>query len=175
MVALLPADPEHLAIAGGVPAGQMHLTLTYLGDDVTGWASARREALERVVWAVTAIITEPIQARVIGHATFNPDGHDSRQPCAVYLIADSNQLAPTRDHFSQVCAVVLGEEFPTQHEPFLPHITAAAGATASDLSFTGPVVFGRVALALAGDWTIIPLTTGPVTWSPVFSPTGTTC
>lgn len=46
---------------------------------------------------------------------------------------------------------------PTQHTPYLPHITAAYGATAADLDYIGPVEFDRVVVAIAGQWTEIPL------------------
>lgn len=161
MVALLPRDPERLVVPGGLPADQVHLTLAFLGEDVTGWDGTRRRLLEQLVWSAAHSIGEPITARVMGHATFNPDGHDGRQPCAVHLAGDSDRLVPVRDQVGTALAAALGDDYPTQHAPFIPHITAGDGLTAANLSFTGSVVFDRVALALAGEWTIAPITTDP--------------
>lgn len=161
MVALLPQDPERLVVPGGLPADQVHLTLAFLGEDVTGWDGTRRRLLEQLVWSAAHSIGEPITVRVMGHATFNPDGHDGRRPCAVHLAGDSDRLVPVRDQVGTALAAALGDDYPTQHAPFIPHITAGDGLTAANLSFTGSVVFDRVALALAGEWTIAPITTDP--------------
>lgn len=163
MVALLPANPQDLVVQGGLDADQIHLTLAFLGEDVTGWDPTRRRLLEHLVWSAAHAIADPITARVMGHATFNPDGgpDGDRSPCAVHLVGDSDRLVPVRDQIDTTLAGLLGEDYPTQHAPFLPHITAGDGLTAGNLAYSGPVVFDRMALSLAGDWTIAPITTDP--------------
>lgn len=161
MVALLPTNPEQLTVPGGLPADQIHLTLAFLGEDVTGWDEIRRRLLEQLVWSAAHAIGQPIDARVMGHATFNPDSHAGRTPCAVHLVGDSQHLVPVRDQLCTTLAAALGDDYPPQHAPFIAHITAGESLTAADLSFVGPVVFDRLALALAGEWTIAPIITGP--------------
>lgn len=161
MVALLPDDPTALVVDGGLGADQIHLTVAFLGEDVTGWDTTRRQLLEQLVWSAAHSIGQPITGRVMGHATFNPDRHAGREPCAVHLVGDSDRLLPAHELLCTTLAGVLGDDFPTQHTPFIPHITAGEGLTADNLSFTGPVVFGRIALALAGEWSIAPITTDP--------------
>lgn len=143
MVALIPrvADAQALTVLGGEPVDQLHLTVTYLGDDVTGWGAAE---MAQVVSAAggAAMRLAQVSARIMGHAVFNPDGHDGREPCAVYLVSDSAALAPLRATLAQFAAV-------EQHEPWLPHITAGYGVAVTKLSYTGPVVFDRLRVALA--------------------------
>lgn len=166
MVALLPADPAVLVLdkESATPAPEIHLTLVYLGDDVTGWDTTRRQLLRQVAIQAAATLGAPIEARVMGHATFNPDGgpDGDRDPCAVHLIGDSDRLAPARRGLTTTLTNLLGEDFPEQHEPFIPHTTAGFGIQAGDLTYCGPVVFDRLVLALSGDWQEFPLTTDPV-------------
>lgn len=151
MIALIPREDDAAALA--VPRGdkpeEMHLTLVYLGSDVTGMDSRARNAIAAAV-ANVAVMLPPVQARVFAHATFNPDGHDDREPCAVYLIGDSTVLGPLRAELAQFG----GDD---QHEPFVPHVTAGYGIKQSKLTFTGPVVFDRLRVALAGDHYDFPL------------------
>lgn len=143
MVALIPrvADAQALTVLGGEPVDQLHLTVTYLGDDVTGWGAAE---MAQVVSAAggAAMQLAQVSARVMGHAVFNPDGHDGREPCAVYLVGDSAALAPLRATLAQFAAV-------EQHEPFIPHVTAGCGVAVTKLSYAGPVTFDRLRVALA--------------------------
>lgn len=155
MVALLPDAPTAaaLAVRGGEPIGQLHLTLCYLGDDVTGWAPAQRGlVLERAVeisrWQA------PIEARVFAHATFNPDGHADREPCAVYLVGESEAIPDLHRQVESLARAL-------QHPGFVPHVTGKYGGTADDLSYTGPVRFDRVVVALADEWNEFPLTGQP--------------
>ena len=47
MVALIPADHylEQLTVPGGDPPEQLHLTLAYLGEDVTTWSDEQRKPI----------------------------------------------------------------------------------------------------------------------------------
>lgn len=160
MIALVPApaDAERLAVEGGEPIEELHLTLAYLGEDVTGWDDGLRgEAIEAAEKAV-ATLAGPIEARAFAHTTFNADGgpDGDRDPCAVYGIGDSDQLVPLRD--AVLANLRVSEiELPAQHEPFVPHVTAGYGLTASDLSYLGPVTFDRVRVALGSQTLDIPL------------------
>lgn len=151
MVALIPRDDfaASLAVPGGDAADELHLTLAYLGDDVTEMDADDRVKVVAAAGSAAAQIA-PLQARVMGHATFNPDGHDGREPCAVYLVGDSPVLSPLR---SALVPFIEAE----QHEPFLPHITGGYGVPASGLVYTGPVVFDRLRVAMADQYLDFPL------------------
>ena len=151
MVALIPAEHylEQLTVDGGDPPERLHLTLVFLGEDVTGWTDEQRaDLLDRA--GEFARGAGPVEARVFGHARFNPDGHDDREPCAVYLVGNSDQLAPAREVFA-------GLADPGQWEPFTAHVTAGYGIDVGVLSYTGPVVFDRLRVAMAGEITDFPL------------------
>lgn len=151
MIALMPRqdDAAALVVPKGEKPEEMHLTLVYLGNDVTTMDSRQRNAIAAAV-ANVAVMLPPVQTRVFAHATFNPDGANDRDSCAVYLVGDSLVLGPLRAELAQFG----GDD---QHEPFVPHVTAGYGIDQRKLSFTGPVVFDRLRLALAGDHYDFPL------------------
>jgi hypothetical protein len=167
MLALVPDNADALVVEGGDPAGELHLTLLYLGDDVTGWGDGQADRLRELVSA-SAPALDPVDARVMGHAQFNPDGgpDGDREPCAVYLIGDSSGLEPLRQWAAWVTST--HDDYPTpppQHTPTIYHVTAGYGIKPDQLTYTGPVRFGTLRLALAGDVLDVPLgdTEAPVT------------
>jgi hypothetical protein len=151
MIALMPRDEDAaaLAVAKGDPPEQMHLTLVYLGDDVTEMDTRLRNAIAAAA-ANVAVGLPPVATRVFGHATLNPDGHADRDPCAVYLVGDSDLLGPVRRELAGLAAA-------EQHEPFLAHVTAGYGVDQRKLTFTGPVVFDRLRVALGEEFYDFPL------------------
>jgi hypothetical protein len=147
MIALVPADPDQLTVAGGDPAEDLHLTLAYLGEDVTGWDDEQRAAVLDAVRQL-AEVTPPVEAEVMGHAAFNPTGANDREPCAVYLV--SGDMLPALKGEAAAFDV-------SEHPVFLPHVTAGYGLTPDALSYVGPVVFDRLRVALADEVTDYPL------------------
>ncbi len=158
MVALVPsqADLKRLAVDGGDAPDQLHLTLAYLGDDVTRWPQENVDALHAEVRDLLS--GGPIEARVMGHAMFNPDGgpDGDREPCMVYLVGDTDRISPMRNHLAGLMENKIN--VPSQHEPFLPHITGGYGLDPEALSYTGPVTFDHVRVAMGDDITDYPLT-----------------
>lgn len=153
MIALIPraADLEDLVVSGGEDADELHLTLVYLGDDVRDWSSS---SVNRVISAVSGEASRlpHLGARVFAHATFNPDGHAGRKPCAVYLVGETGVFDDLRRTF---LPHVPGDV--EQHQPFFAHITAGYGIPQSRLSHVGDVVFDTLRLALAGEYWDFPL------------------
>jgi len=150
MVALIPADPGPLLIDGGEPADELHVTLAYLGDDVTGWSDEQRSDILTAAQSMAAEQPGPIEARAFAHATFNPDGHADREPCAVYLIGDSGAPLDLHQRFAPLASA-------DQHPGYVAHLTAGYGKTAADLTYTGPVTFDRLRVALGDDVHDFPL------------------
>jgi hypothetical protein len=159
MIALVPAEADALTVDGGDPANELHLTLAYLGDDVSGWSEEQRQAVHDLARSASEI-GGPVEARVFAHARFNPDGgpDGDMDPCAVYLIGDGYSLTADRELLIQRLRENLGEaSMPEQHAPFVPHVTAGFGVDVAELSYTGPITFDRIRVALGGDVTDYPM------------------
>jgi 2'-5' RNA ligase len=156
MIALLPADPQALAVPGGEPVEQIHLTLAYLGD-ATGLTLAQSEALQLCVLELAHDMCQ-ITSRIFAHSLWNVDSEDaSKEPVAVYEIDDPlRQLASAAEWAQSMAFGILGTAtMPEQHWPFKPHITAGYALSGYPLSLdalsaTGEVTFDRIRLALAG-------------------------
>lgn len=155
MIALYPRqDYAHmLAVPGGESPDELHVTLAYLGEDVSDLDPAPLAHL-------VARLTDPattITARIMGHAIFNPDGggpDGDKDPCAVYLVGDTEQIPELhRDLLEGLDSFPV----PPQHSPFIPHLTAGYSLPIAALSYAGPVEFDRVGLAFAGDTHFFPL------------------
>lgn len=148
MIALLPRDPQQWAVPGGDPPEELHVTVQYFADAAALDPTRVMQVLDEITGMFSAI-----QARVMGHATFNPDGGaaQDKDPCAVYLVSDSPDLAELAD------AIQTELPSPEAHHPYLPHLTAGYGLVAAQLQATGPIVFDRIRLALADQVTDFPL------------------
>lgn len=161
MIALVPRDDAAaaLSVEGSHPAAEardeLHLTLAYLGDDVTDWSADQRETVRAAVASVAARFA-PVEAEVMAHSVFNPNGDGGRDPATVYLVTGAD-LARLHEQVAEHSR----SEFPV----YLPHVTAGYGVPVEALTYTGPVIFDRIRLALAGGREDFPLT-GPPTDEP---------
>ena len=149
IVALYPSDIDahSLAVPGGAPPEELHLTLLNYGEDVRGLTDVE---LRRRLDDMVADHPEPIEAQVFGHAVFNPND-EQRGPSTVYIVGDSPELASLRQQvlsFSQELFQPL-----VQYEPWIPHVTAGYGALETQLKYTGAVRFDRIGLSWAGSMT----------------------
>lgn len=152
MVALVPAaeDAARLAVDGGEPIEELHLTLAYLGE-AAEWTPEQADA---VYTAVADLLAGPVLGEVWAHASFNPNS-DDKDPCAVYL-AGADGLAEL--HAAVVAAAEeTGGPVPDQHSPWIPHITAGYGLDVGVLTETGPIRFDRLRVAFGGKARDIPL------------------
>lgn len=153
MVALVPSsdDIARLAVDGGDPPEELHLTLRYLGDDVTGWEPALKASLVAAMRKLADKLG-PVPADVFAHAVFNPNG-DRFDPATVYLVNGNFQI---RQLVCQLVERVLGEVPPT-FPTYIPHVTAGYGLPFERLAYTGPVVFDRLRVALGSEVHDFPL------------------
>lgn len=198
MIALVPSNDSlvNLVVPGGDPVTELHLTLAYLGDDVTGWEPGYADAIDSIAQAlvnrqydlyVQKVKAEaagqdwqpptpdntylgpgqqgPITCNVFAHAVFNPnateDGPGPDEPATVYLIdgtGDRDQLNTLQETVCYQVRDALGTiEFPEQHRPFVPHITAGYNLPITELSYSGPVTFDRIRVALGDTVTDYPM------------------
>lgn len=184
MVALIPSNPNMLRVPGGDPADELHLTLMYLGEDVTGWtpedvaallqigrtttdyeamvqaemADAERKGLDPDNMPIPERGNRPkwqegaLEASIFSHAIFNPNGDNGHDPATVYLLdGTGDRMAIESLHDAILWGVrdALGTaQLPEQHSPFVPHVTAGYGVPITELTYTGPVEFNRLRIAL---------------------------
>lgn len=155
-------DAARLAVEGGEPVDQLHLTLVYLGEAADINAASRQAIID----ALTALAAEWHSAaggdlNLAGDGfsinAFNP-ATDGKDPCIVMGVS-GEQVAAAHQQVSDVVKAVFG--FPPQHQPFVPHVTLAY---TDDLSLveqladrTGPISFDRLRVAFAGANHDIPL------------------
>src|SRR5215211_7080466 len=149
IIALYPRDVDAhaLAIPGGTPPEDLHLTLVDFGQDVRGLTDTE---LQRRLCDVVAGYPEPVEAQVFGHAVFNPNDAQL-DPSTVYIVGDSPDLVWLRQHVLSLSHQLF--ELPAQHEPWIPHVTAGFSALETALTYTGTVRFDRIGLRWAGDTT----------------------
>ncbi len=161
MIALVPspADCARLAVEGGEPVDQLHLTLVYLGDAVD-FDDADRAAL---IAAGGDMVKgwESVAGVVFAPALFNPTGDE---PCAVMLCSGAELAEFYETVMADVTEIV---ELPTDlHAPWIPHVSvkyadmakpAYEFVTVEDLSSKcGPIVFDRLRIAFGDEVTDIP-------------------
>lgn len=156
MVALVPtaADAARLAVDGGEPADQLHLTLRYLGKAADFHDQARQHLIENVREYFKGL--PAYAAEAFNVAVFNPGGDD---PCIVLGVGGEDIYRAHRK--VEVAIEDYGADLPEPHTPFVAHITLVYTDDASRveelLDRVGPIGFDRVRVAFGGDVTDIPL------------------
>lgn len=168
MVALIPTeeDAARLAIEGGEAAGELHLTLRYLGDGAVFDETTRQQITDSVATWIRSL--PPVTANIFGAAHWNGGGDD---PSWVWSVGDA---APTDDphppslvkyHAMAATAAedAAGETgLPEPHSPWVAHVCGAYSEDPALLpemeSRLGPVTFDRVRVVFGSESTDIPLT-----------------
>lgn len=168
MIALVPSagDAERLALPGGEPAEDLHLTLFYLGE-AADIPEAVREALVNAVRTMVQRRELPVvEGNVFGAALWNPTAPD---PAWVLNVGDAKDRPEGQESLAAVRAMVdeawhdggVDFDLPEQHTPWQPHICVAYGAdsaAAEELADRmGQVTFDRIRVAFAGENIDIPL------------------
>lgn len=157
MVALVPsdADIERLAIDDGEAADQLHLTLMFLGEA----AAISEETREKILSAVQRYATGSVNANGFSINVFNPASDNS---CIVMGVGnDDGTLSELQSNVASTLRGLSGLTVPTQHMPWIPHITLAYTDDFDEVeelaTRTGPIVFDRIRVAFGGQVHDIPL------------------
>lgn len=179
MIALVPSaeDAERLALDGGEPVDELHLTLWYLGE-AAPWTEDQRDELTALVRSRAADLSGPITAYAFGVNHWNPGSDD---PAWVWAVSDDRDGdGPRLEDAHRLVIDALESthdrpDTPAQHSPWVPHVTGTYTVDTWPLEAMidrlGPVTFDRVRLAFAGTTTDIPL--GPEE-EPPMEPTAAT-
>lgn len=151
MIALIPAQPEQLALPDGVPVEELHCTLVYLGDADQVDDKIREEIVDACRYLAEGLPAEGITGDGFAAAMFNPAGDE---PCVV-LVLSGNELADVHDEVTDASPEAV------EYRPWLPHITLAYTADVSvleqALTKCGPVLFDQIRVAFADQVTDIPM------------------
>lgn len=156
MIALVPANPEQFAVESlgngtAEPADELHVTLAFLGEDLTQTTPEWRQDLQAAVAEVVAETADGangLDGKVFGRAVFNENSED-REACAVYLI-EAQGLGYLREKL----LAALGNRVPkSEFDTYVPHLTAGYGLDVESLipNVGQPIQFDRVRVAIAGE------------------------
>ena len=115
IIALFPSedDAQQLAVVDGIPASELHITLAYLGNEL----SEEQADLIRAFLPVFAKELEPLEATVTGVSRFTETDGET----ANVLLIDGKDFPEFRQALTGVMWT-LGIEIPSEHG-FIPHIT----------------------------------------------------
>ena len=163
VVMLVPTaeDAERLAVEGGEPAGELHVTLAYLGDAAHLGEAGQQDVIDAVSTAVNGLPV--VEAEIFSVAAFNPpnssaadDGRD-RTSCLVWGLS-GDLIDAVHSVVEDALSAV---DRPLQHRPWHAHITALISDDLAQIPVlaerVGPVTFDRVRMAFAGQHVDIPL------------------
>lgn len=113
------------------------------------------------MFSKSATHKRPLQASIFSHAIFNPNGDNGRDPAAVYLLdggGDRGEIEMLASDMAYSIQRAIGDvNFPEQHTPYIPHVTAGYNIGTDMLTYTGPVEFDRLRVALGDDVYDFPL------------------
>lgn len=157
MIALVPsaADAQRLAVDGYETVEDLHVTLAFLGDVSNIDDPAPLEAgLRRI-----AATIPPLELKTWAVSHFNP----TEKACAVYLVGQGkDETGPLLDRIHEQAVSLalneMGEKFPEQHSPWVPHLTIGYDLDPDMLTEAGnPLTFDRLRLAMGTENIDIPL------------------
>jgi len=157
VAAVIPPDVGgRVAVPGGLPLDDLHLTLVYLGD-VADRAAGDRQAVADAVTAAAAAFG-PLTGTLSGLGRFTAPGDDNPGD-PVYAAADVPGLGRLRLAIADACAAA-GVP-PASNHDFTPHVTLAYIDPGDDLPVQRldpvPVEFDGLVLSWGEEDTAIPL------------------
>lgn len=174
MIALVPDESslDRLALEGGEPRDELHLTLLFLGDASEYDNAARKslvDAVEHQLSYYSDDHTMQVEAMAFGVNYWNPAGDDPAWVLATgdrRYDDDDDQMRLQLGTMKQVVLDAieyadLANVLPEQHSPWVPHVTIAYGTDTSIISDLeerlGDITFDRVRVAFGEEVTDIQL------------------
>lgn len=151
LISLIPRDPESLAVEGGDPADELHVTVAYLGkldealDANRATSGTAAQAIARDIAPFAATVTE------VGML-----GHD--EPPAMVLFLDAPGAVQAREIFEGSVPEDLAPKAYT-YPDYKPHLTLGYGLEPGDFEHLvgTEIVLDKVAYAWGDDVTELPL------------------
>lgn len=109
----------------------------------------------------TAAQRGPLNGGIFSHALFNPNSDGGKDPATVYLLDGTGERQEidwlAADMQSGARTAIGTALFPEQHSPYVPHVTAGYGVPIEQLTYTGPVEFTHLRVAIGDDVVDYPL------------------
>jgi 2'-5' RNA ligase len=167
MVALVPSAPdlERLALEGGEPLDQLHLTLVYLGEADQFDETTRQALID--AGRDTALGWDSVEAEAFAPALFNPTGDE---PCAV-LVCSGAELAEFHETVLADVTEIVDLPDDLGHAPYCAHValayfptdapTGLVDAIPALIDRVGPMTFDVLRFAFGGEVTDVPLCPAP--------------
>lgn len=125
MVAFKPTKPDQLVVDGGDPPEDLHVTMAFLGDDVSDMPDGAVNAVH--AGAKAAARLTPTTAKVAGVGRLG-----DADPPATVLFLNGEDLARARSALLDSMSSYGTEEFHPQHEPYIAHLTLGFGLDPND-------------------------------------------
>lgn len=150
MIALMPPEAAALAVEGGLPAAELHITLAYLGDATT---IADPTELQAICTELAASL-EPGTGRIAGPAAFvnDPDPETGEAEIPLVALIDSQWITAMRATLADALDAS-GISIPSEHG-FIPHMTMRYSTTAELLDLAqADLTFPSLWLVIGGDAT----------------------
>jgi 2'-5' RNA ligase len=160
MIALIPTgqDAARLAMPGGEPVEELHVTLCYLGK-AADYDIQERLMLAAAVAGAVEKTRVPVEGDAFATAYFNVANPDI-ETALVYLIGGEDAERLHRDA-AMAAGNTFGPKIPDQHKPWVSHVTAAytddLDAHRGLIANLGRITFDRVRLAFGDQVYDIPL------------------
>lgn len=160
LIALVPRadDAQRLALEGGEPVDDLHVTLFYYGDASAMPLDMRRNLLHTV--AAEAARFGPLTGKAFGFGVFNPTGE---KPALILNVGGA-----ALDDFRRELDWQIWQARAEEHRPWAAHLTLGYLTPTSEpfaptglvalASRMGSVVFDRVRVAFAGEAIDVPFT-----------------
>lgn len=164
MVALRMTDDDaaRLAVDGGEPVEELHLTLLYLGEADAIDAASRQAIIDACTalaaeWQASAGGSLELAGNGFAVSLFNAADEDKQT--AVVLGVEGEQMTAAHSQVVDAVKGVFG--YPAQHEPWVAHVTLAysdePGMVDALTDRAGTVTFDRLRIAFGGSVHDIPL------------------
>lgn len=170
MIALVPTEEDAARLAldedNGEPAGELHLTLCFLGDAVN-YSPEQRDALVTAIEdLVTAGRLGAVQGNAFGVNYWNPASDDPAWVLAVGSTPDNDLTEAYSLTYEAIYNTSLS--IPDQHKPWVPHVTIAYGTEPileEMEARLGPITFDRIRVAFGDEYYDVVLTNERATLS----------
>lgn len=119
MIALVPDDPDGLAVDGGEPADALHLTLRYLGSADVWPPEARTELVD----LIDRSLNDGPPVGPVGFETAAVGVIGSKGAGALILNSEVGPLRQTLADLAEHAAATHAVPIPDDHPGFIPHLT----------------------------------------------------